>query len=316
VNHQLLEHFLHAYEHRSLGRAAAVLGLSQPALSKSIRKLEAQLDVTLFERTTSGIVPTLFADTLARRGRAIRADIRNSVAELQMLRRGEVGEVRMGTAPALAPHFLPKVVAHVAAQQPSITFAIHENLYETLAQEVAGGVLDFALTTLPFSGSSHELQAEALFQDRFVVCCGASHPLAKKRGVQPAELLAWPWITPPRDGLVWQRLVDLFAAQRSDPPRAALETNSAALIKSLLAEGRFLTFVPRQLVVADLLRGEIVELPAAGIVLERSIAILSRPGREYPVAAQLALAACRSVARELAQPGGRRARAGAAKPPA
>ena len=301
MNHLLLDHFLAAYEHRSLGRAAAALGLSQPALSKSIRKLEAELDVPLFDRTTSGIVPTLFAQTLARRGQAIRADIRNSVAELQMLKRGEVGEVRMGTAPALAPHFLPRVVSRVLAQHPTITFTIHENLYETLAQELAGGDLDFALTTLPFSGGTPGLRAEKLFQDRFVVCCGATHPLARKKAVQPRELLAYPWITPPRDGLVWQKLVDLFAAHGAEAPRAALETNSAALIKSLVGEGSFLTFVPRQLVLGDQLRGEIIQLPTPAIVLERSIAVLSREGREYPVAAQLALAACRTVAAEMQQ---------------
>lgn len=295
MNHLLLDHFLAAYEAGSLGKAAAVLGLSQPALSKSIRKLEADLGLPLFERTTSGVVPTLYAQTLARRGAAIRADIRSSIAELHKLRSGEVGEVRIGVAPALAPHFVPRVVALTSERHPSLTLTVHEGLYESLAHGVTRGELDFALTNLPFDGLTQGLQAETLLRDRFVVCCGATHPLAAQATVRPRDLLAFPWVTPPRDGLVWQRLVDLFTAARVKPPRAAIETNSAALIKALLADGRFVTFVPRQLVLADQIKGDVVELAAPGLVLERAIAVVSRPGHAQPMAAQLALAACHEV---------------------
>lgn len=299
MNNLLLDHFLAAYEAPSLGRAAALLGLSQPALSKSIRKLEAELGVPLFERSTSGIVPTHYAQTLARRAKAIRADIRSSIAELQKLKSGEVGEVRMGTAPALSPHFLPRVVDLTIASHPSLGFAIYEGLYDSLAQRVLAGELDFALTTLPFGGIGAGLYADELFRDRFVVCCGATHALAGKKNLQAADLLAFPWITPPREGMVWQRLVDLFTAANAKPPHPTIETDSAALIKSLLAEGRFLTFVPRQLVLADQLRGDVVEVAASGMMLERSIAIVSREGREHPTAAKLALQACREVAAQM-----------------
>ncbi|MCJ0763601.1 LysR family transcriptional regulator [Variovorax terrae] len=301
LNHLLLDHFLAAYEARSLGKAAALLGLSQPALSKSVRKLEAELGLPLFERTTSGLVPTLYAETLSRRGQAIRADLHSCIAELQKLKHGEIGEVRMGVAPALSPRFLPLAIAATHARHPSLTFAVREGLYDSLAQDVVDGELDFALTNLPFDRLAAGLEARELFRDRFVVCCGAAHPLARKGNVQAADLLAYPWITPPRDGMVWHRLVDLFAAAKALPPRAAIETTSAALIMSLLGEGRFLTFVPRQLVLAEQLRGEVIELTSAGMVLERAIAVVSRTGREYPMAARLALEACEAVALQMQQ---------------
>lgn len=302
LNHLLLEHFLAAYETRSLGKAAALLGLSQPALSKSIRKLESDLDLPLFERTTSGIAPTPYADTLARRGQAIRADIRSSIAELQKLKQGEAGEVRIGIAPALGPHFMPQVVAHTLARYPSLTIAVIEGLYDSLAQGVVRGDLDFALTNLPAGGLGLGLEWQELLRDRFVVCCGAAHPLARKRGVQANDLLSYPWITPPREGMVWQRLVDLFAVARSPAPRPAIETNSAALIKALLSDGRFLTFVPRQLMLADVLRSEVVEIAAAAITLDRVVAVVTRTGRVHPMAATLALDSCRAVAGMSVEP--------------
>jgi len=293
----LLEHFLAAYEARSLGRAASQLGLSQPALSKSIRKLEAALEVPLFDRTTSGIVPTVYAETLARRGRSISADVRNSIDELRMLRRGEAGEVRMGIAPALATEFMPRVILQASQRHPSLVIKVTEGLFDSLSRGVLSGELDFALTNLPDEGLAPGLAWQALFRDRFVVCCGRDHTLASRRRIQAEDLLDHSWITPPREGMAWQRLVDLFAAASCPPPRAAIATNSAALIKSVLCAGRFLTFVPRHFVLPDLQRGDVVELAVAGMTLERVVAVVARTGREHPTAARFVLQACEEVAR-------------------
>ena len=295
MNHLLLDHFLAAYEARSMGKAAGLLGLTQPALSKSVRKLESELGVELFERSTSGILPTPYADALARRGQAIRADLLSVVDELQKMRQGEVGEVKMGVAPALSPHFLPRVLALAQQRHPSLKVMVHEGLYGDLARRVSLGELDFALSNPPFDGSAGGLVIEELFRDRFAVCCSTRHSLARQKKLRPADLLRWPWVTPGREAMMWQRLLDLFAIARCGPPQVTLETNSATLIKALLADGQSLTFVPRQYVIADLLRGELVELSVPGIALERSIAVMTRPGREHPMAAQLMLAACETV---------------------
>ena len=301
MNSWTLEHFLAAYELHSLGRAADRLGLTQPALSKSIRKLESELGVPLFERSTTGVVPTLFGETLARRGQAIRADIQSTVVELHKLRQGEVGEVRMGVAPALSPHFLPRVLMWLQERYPSLDMVIHEGLYDSLAQEVSRGELDFALTNLPSDAPTFGLQMREVFRDRFVVCCGPNNPLVAQSKVHPADLLAWPWVTPPHHGMAWQRIVDLFAKVGCKPPHAVIQTDSAALITAMLTNGRFLTFVPRQLVIADLARGELIELATQEITVERAIAVVSRPGREQPTAAKLALHACAAIIDEMSQ---------------
>ena len=293
MNLGLLTHFLAAYETGSLGKAAAQLGLSQPALSKSIRKLETELDVPLFRRTTKGITPTTYADTLARRGEAIQADVRSFIAELHKLKQGETGEARVGIAPALAPHFMPEVLAHIAAAHPTINVTVIEApIYEDISQAVLRGELDFALTNLPAKGVDPELEWRELFKDQFIVCCGKAHPLARKRKVQPTQLLAYPWITPAREGVPWQRLGDLFVVAGCALPRATVETNSAAIIMSLLQRGPFLTFVPRQLILPNLRRAEAVEIAVNGMAMERAIIVLRRKGHSPPMAAQLVLAAC------------------------
>ena len=272
--------------------------MSQPALSKSIRKLEAELELSLFHRTTKGITPTSYADTLARRSQAIQADIRNSIAELKSLKQGEVGEARIGIAPALAPHFMPEVVARIAATHPSINITIIEALYEGISQAVVRGELDFALTNLPPRGVDPDLSSRELFRDRFVVCCGKAHPLARKRKVHASELLKYPWITPARDGAPWQRLVDLLASAHCAPPHATVETNSAAVIMALLQRGPFLTIVPRQLLLPEVLQAKAVEVALEGMTFGRSIMVLHRKGHSPVKAAQLVLETCEAVAME------------------
>ena len=294
-----LEHFLTAYELRSFGKAAYQLGISQPALSKSIKKLEAELGVDLFERHPGGVQPTAYGECLARRGYAIRADTDNAVEEIHQLREGDGGEVRLGAAPALSPHFLPRLIAAAQALQPRLRFVVREGLYEMLAHEVAQGRLDFALTNLPVSGIAEALQSEELFRDRFVVCCSASHPLVQARIVRAKDLVAYPWITPPREGPVWRRLTELCVGAGIAPPRPVLETDAASLIKSMLGEGNYLSCVPRQFLLAELHRGELVEIKVQDMRLERTLAVVSRKGRVHPASANLALRACRTVVRDM-----------------
>lgn len=294
-----LEHFLAAYELGSFGKAAFLLGISQPALSKSIRKLEVELGVELFERHPGGLHPTAYGECLARRGFAIRADTKSALEEIEQLREGDGGEVRVGTAPALSLHFMPRMIAVAQALQPKLRFVVHEGLYEVLAHEVAQGKLDFALTNLPATGIAEALQAEELFSDRFVVCSSAAHPLAHAVNASAKELVAYPWITPPREGPVWRRLMEVCLGAGINPPRPVLETDSASLIKSMLGEGNYLSCVPRQFLLAELHRGELVEIKVPDMVLERTVAVVSRKGRVHPASTNLVLRACRTVAKAV-----------------
>jgi len=297
--HLYLEHFLTAYELRSFGKAAYQLGISQPALSKSIKKLEAELGVELFERHPGGVQPTAYGDCLARRGFAIRADTASAVEEIQQLREGDGGEVRLGAAPALSPHFLPRLIAAAQALQPRLRFVVREGLYETLAHEVAQGRLDFALTNLPAGGIAEALMATKLFRDRFVVCASAAHPLTQMRSVRAKDLVAYPWITPPREGPVWRRLTEMCVSAGIAPPRPVLETDAASLIKSMLSKGNYLSCVPRQFLLAELKSGDVVEIKVPDMRLDRTVAVVSRKGRVHPASTNLALQACWTVAQEM-----------------
>ena len=116
MNSAALDYFLAAYRHRSIGKACRELGLSQPALSKTIRRLEDELRVQLFERTPLGIEPTSYGHTLARRANIISNEIGRAVSEIANLarpyrRRGADRRRTRACAPLWSPRPWPRSCA-------------------------------------------------------------------------------------------------------------------------------------------------------------------------------------------------------------
>ncbi len=268
----LLAQFLAVHRERSLGRAAVALGLSQPALSKAMRRLEAELGAVLFERRAAGVVPTAAGDALAARAAVIVAEARRARADVEHARRTGGGILRIGVAPALAPDAMPDAIIRMRARHPGLGFVLREGLYAVLAGEVARGALDMAVCNRPWEGVAPGLVATTVLHESFVVACRAGHPvLARPKDV--AALLDHPWALPPRDGVLWQRLVDLFLRAGLEPPVPAVETDSVAMLRGLLARAGFLSFLPRRL-----LTGELIEAPMPGFTLQRELVALNRVG--------------------------------------
>jgi len=279
LSSQVLSQFLTVYRQRSLGRACREIGLSQPALSKAIRRLEDQLGVLLFERSAAGMAPTAYADALALRAKIVQSEIRRAASEIEHMRSNLTGEARIGIGPALAATTLPTIMADLLSQHRGLNLVVFEGLSDVLAQWVVAGEVDFAVTTMPFATSRRGLVTDVLFRDRFVVAASADHALAPSRHIVAAEdLLAFPWVLPPRDGTLWQRVLDLFERQGLRAPEPQVETNSGVCIKGLLLTGRFLSFVPRQLVAHEESKGDIVLLASDRLHIEREVFVLTREG--------------------------------------
>jgi DNA-binding transcriptional LysR family regulator len=268
----LLEQFLAVHRQRSLGRAAAALGLSQPALSKAMRRLEAELGAALFERRAAGVVPTAAGDALAARAAVIVVEAQRARLDVEHARRTGGVILRLGVAPALAPDAMPDAIMRMRARHPGLGFIVREGLYRTLAGEVARGALDLAVCNRPWEGVAPGLAATAVLQECFVVACRAGHPVLA-RAADRAALLDHPWALPPREGVLWQRLVDLFLRAGLEPPVPAVETDSVQVLRGLLARAGFLSFLPRRL-----LTGELVEAPVPGFTLPRELVALHRIG--------------------------------------
>ena len=191
----------------------------------------------------------------------ILAEAQRARVDVEHARRTGGGILHLGVAPALPPDVMPEAIIRMRARHPGLGFVLREGLYAALAAEVARGGLDLAVCNRPWEGVAPGLVAATVLQ------------AVLAHATDLGALLDHPWALPPRDGVLWQRLVDLFLHARLEPPVPTVETDSVAVLRGLLARAGFLSFLPQRL-----LTGELVETPMPGFTLLRVLVALHRIG--------------------------------------
>jgi DNA-binding transcriptional LysR family regulator len=240
-----LRHFLAVYELGSIGQASEKLLLTQPALSKSIRQLEDELSVRLFDRTPMGVVPTVYGNALALHAKSIEAEIRNAEAQIARLKGKAQGHVTVGIGPSVAHNIMPTVTTTLQRIHPGIALTVIEGLVDDLLPRLRRGEIDLAVGAWP-KIADPAFTTEVVLTDRLEVVARAGHPLTG-RTVEPAALLDWPWALPPATQKWRQALDDLFLARGLEPVKPQVVSNSAGYLQALIRQGDYLSFLPRQL---------------------------------------------------------------------
>jgi DNA-binding transcriptional LysR family regulator len=263
----------------SFVRAASELGVSQPALSKCIAKIERRLGVRILERHARGVVPSPYGQALLKGLRPALADLRSALQDIESMKGGHGGTVTIGASPSVATYFLPQVVARLRQHAKGIGLKVHEGLAESLMEDLRQDKIDLAITSKPFPETPEDLEMQHLFKDRFVVCCSTQHPLARKRKIEPDELGQYPWVLAPRGGLQNKEFERNFRKYSVTPPTALVETASTALSKKLVMTEGFLSLLPLELIAYEELNSDIARLPIPWLEWERHICLLRRRGK-------------------------------------
>jgi DNA-binding transcriptional LysR family regulator len=244
-----LRHFLTTYELGSIGQAAEKLLLTQPALSKSIRQLEDDLGVRLFDRTPLGVMPTVYGNALALHAKAIEAQVRQAEAQLQSLRGVAKGVVTIGIGPSVATYMMPLATSRLQKLQPGIELSVTEGLVDDLIPALRRGEIKLAVGAWPRIADP-AFSTEVLLKDEIKVWAAADHPLVG-RPVELHELITYPWALPPSNQRWRQQLEEQFFERGLSPPKPAVVSNSSTFLRSLLKGGEYLSFLPRQLIGQD-----------------------------------------------------------------
>lgn len=289
-----LRHFLAVYDLRSIGQAAEKLFLTQPALSKSIRQLEEDLQIKLFDRTPLGVVPTVFGDALAQHAKVIRSEIRHAETEIANLRGGTRGHVTVGVGPSVAANFMPMATQLLRKERPGIHFTVIEGLVDTLIPALRRGEIDLAIGAWPRIVDG-DLTAEVVLREQLGVVAGPKHPLVKKKRVELQELLEFPWALPPETQRWRQILEETFLAQGFSAPIPVVTSNSANYIRTLLLDNDFLSYLSHQLLPAPH-KLTLVPLPLQQLSREIDITVTYRERAVLPPASQALIGAFRSLA--------------------
>lgn len=292
LNTRQLHHFLAIVDHGSLGRAAKALHISEPALSKSIRILEDSLQVKLFDRGPRGLELTTLGHSLLDHSRVVVAELRRAVLELRELQGNEVGHVYIGSGPSFVNSILPQAVARLLESNPGLRISLLEAYSDVLVPKVLHGEIDFAILTLDVSSPDPDLVQERLFQDDALIVARRDHPLAKKEHVSLTDLQSAQWILAKRPDLLRLRVEETFEAAELHPPRPVIECTSVNFQRAMMQTADMVSFVPRNLVSAELERGDLVQLTDGEGTWRRSVGLIyRRRGSQSP--------ACRALLKEI-----------------
>ena len=203
VGHQMKLHDLNVLmtvvQTGSMLKAAERLNTVQPAISRSIAELEHTLGVRLLDRHRKGVEPTGYGRALLDCGATVFDALRQGVENIELLADPEAGEVRIGSGFHLAPSFVSAaVVDRLSRRYPRIVFHLvtenqTEQLHRELHERAQCRSSDRAAIDLV---SDERLDFESI-NNAYYVVAGAKHPLARRRRIEPAELVSKIWVLPP-----------------------------------------------------------------------------------------------------------------------
>ena len=167
-------------DHGHFGRAAAACDIGQSTLSTQIKKLERQLGLTLFERTTQSVSVTAIGAEIAGRARQVLADVEAISSVGQHVSGPLVGSFSLGIIPTLGPYLLPWLVPALRQDYPELRLVVREDLTASLLERLGSHRLDAALVALPIPDD--RLATLPLFDEPFWF----AEPRGDARGRKPA----------------------------------------------------------------------------------------------------------------------------------
>jgi DNA-binding transcriptional LysR family regulator len=231
-------------DERHFTRAAAREHVAQPALSQQIRRLEAELGLTLVERTTRRVAMTQAGELLVGRARRMLAELDAAQAELASLAGVQTGRLSVGALHTMGPVDLSLLLASFHRTHPGIELTVREQSSEELAEMLRVDEIDLAFLSVTEHIQRRGLTLQHLVREEIVAVLPTSHPLAERPAVRLAELAGEPFVSF-RKGSRLRELLDWGAAEAGFELRIALESNESRRIRSLVSSALGVAILPR-----------------------------------------------------------------------
>lgn len=234
-----LRYFLRVAERGNFTRAAEDLGISQPALSRSIQKLEDELGQPVFERKTRSVALTDAGTLLQSRAQQVLSILEDTKAEITD--DGECGRVRIGAIPTIAPYFLPEVLQQFSREFPRATLIVQENTTDNLLKSCTQGEIDLAILALPIPAKY--LEFEELFEEELLLVLPPDHPLVEKPKIRLSDVESYPFVLLDEAHCLSDNIVT-FCRQRSFQPVAVERTSQLAMVQELVSLSHGVSMIP------------------------------------------------------------------------
>lgn len=273
----LLEHlltFVRVVETGSVTQAAQEMGLSQPAVTKRLSRLEEDLGQRLLERRSDRLVPTPAGEAAYRHARRMADGVQALRADLVALREPGRGELRLAAVDTMIVSTLPALLAEYRRRAPLVAVHVRIGSIQETVDLVLRGEADTGLTTVPVDDP--RLVGHALFWDAVIVAAVPELARALPQPLGPGDLAATGVITYAAASR-FRAYVDGVLAEHGVRLSPVMEFDSHEAVRVMATLGYGAALVPEQVVHEDLVSGRLVRLELAGLpAMGRTTTLLYR----------------------------------------
>ncbi|MFY0610234.1 MAG: LysR family transcriptional regulator [Hyphomicrobiaceae bacterium] len=257
-------------------RAADLLAMTQPALSRNMQTLESRAGGALFDRSGRQAIPTDLGLRLAKEGLAIRDAADRAALHADLVQTGNAGELKLGVTPMLAGDFICKPLAEFLKLHPQVTCRVETDFVPVLRNLVIRGNVDIVIGPTNEVERASGLAATTLMDDAIGILCRIGHPLSRKKQITAAELSRCKWVTHPANSSLAFQTSAYLAAVGIDEIEVAAETQSPQSAVGLVASSDFLTALPMAPSESFVQAATVSFLPIRHRHLTRPIKVLTR----------------------------------------
>ena len=279
--------------HGSFSRAAEELHLAQSAVSQQIRRLEQELGVEVFRRSSRSVKLTPEGEVILGYAHRVLREVDGLHSELGELTGLVRGELRIGGMYPTGPYDLAEMLAEFRRRHPGVAINMVEDTQDDLLARLRADELDCAFTAVEPDTLGDEYAATLIWEEEFVVAVPTNHPLTRG-GHVTFEQLAGEDLIAYRENSALRRRLERTMADRSLAPRNAFICTEMAAVRALVSKGLGLAVIPRS--VAEQEGPAIALRPIGPERFTWPVALVWRAARRQPAAAKAFLA----VALELA----------------
>lgn len=272
-----LSNFVQIAELQSLSRAAAMLGIAQPALSRQVKALEEELGVSLLTRHGWGVTPTLAGRTLADHARRVLHEAQAARDAVQALQAEPSGSVSLGVPTSLAHVLLPALAIRFRRIYPKLRLHLVEGFSASIHEWVLNGRLDVAV--LYEQREMTSLISTPLLNEEMVLVgeAGRFHP---DRHMPVPQLATLPLILPSRPHRLRLLLDDLRLAWNA-PADVVMEVDALSILMELVRRGEGVTVLPYSCVAEEISAGRLSYTELEAAELTRTL-LMVRPAQRTP----------------------------------
>ena len=287
--------FLEIARQRSFAKAADVLAVSQPAISKTLKELEEILSASLFERSKQGVSLTPAGVAFMRYAGPCVQALRDGV---NSLRGGEheAGQVRVGVLSTVESLLVPEVVRRLHQRHQALVVSVATGPSSFLLGQLRVGELDLVIGRMTDSPDIAGLTFEHLYSESMTLVVRPEHPLLAEPDQLIKRLSQYPLVLPSQGTTIRTHADSLFVQCGIEPSSQRLETLSPALSRRYVLAGDAVWVAPQDAVYLDVQRGELIELVVGVREPGGSVGICRNSVLALPLAAEHFCQVLREVA--------------------